>query len=145
MPTRLATADDRDLIVSLLSELRETAVYASDIEESLGQIIAAANSAVILSHELETNTANGMVVINIINKLPKREARLDEVVVASAARGRGIGQELILAAEAWARMHDADKIELTSRPSRLAANHIYQKLHYQTRDTNVYFKEKGDF
>jgi ribosomal protein S18 acetylase RimI-like enzyme len=32
----------------------------------------------------------------------------------------------------------ARSVDLTSRPSRQAANHVYQKLGFKRRDTNIY-------
>jgi len=38
----------------------------------------------------------------------------------------------------------ADRIELTSRPSREPANALYQKLGFSRRDTNVYILKRED-
>jgi ribosomal protein S18 acetylase RimI-like enzyme len=39
---------------------------------------------------------------------------------------------------ALAREYDAEKIELTSNPNRTAANHLYQTLGFELRETNHY-------
>src|SRR5688500_4206103 len=65
-------------------------------------------------------------------------AWIEDVVADSAAAGQGIGRALSLAALDEARRRGAKTVELTSRPSREAANHIYKSLGFELRDTNVY-------
>ena len=65
-------------------------------------------------------------------------AWIEDVVVDSEARGHGVGEALNLAAIAEAKMREAITVELTSRPSREAANRLYQRLGFVARDTNVY-------
>jgi len=65
-------------------------------------------------------------------------ARLEDIVVQESARRRGVGQALVLQAVATAGTLGADAVELTSHPSRQAAIHLYQKLGFEVRTTNVY-------
>ena len=65
-------------------------------------------------------------------------AWIEDVVVDDAARGRGIGQKLNQAALDRAQQHGASTVDLTSRPSREAANRLYQRLGFVARETNVY-------
>jgi len=65
-------------------------------------------------------------------------AWIEDVVVDQEARGLGAGAALTTAAIDVARSRGANTIELTSRPSRLAANTLYQKLGFVQRETNVY-------
>lgn len=65
-------------------------------------------------------------------------AWIEDVVVDSSARGRGVGEALNQAALAEARARGAVTVDLTSRPSREAANRLYQKLGFVQRETNVY-------
>jgi ribosomal protein S18 acetylase RimI-like enzyme len=65
-------------------------------------------------------------------------AWIEDVVADSAAAGQRIGELLSLAAIDEARRRGAKTVELTSRPSREAANHIYKKIGFSVRDTNVY-------
>ena len=67
-----------------------------------------------------------------------RKAWIEDVVVDEAARGRGIGEALSVAALEEARRRGAKDINLTSRPSREVANRLYLRLGFQLRDTNVY-------
>lgn len=66
------------------------------------------------------------------------KAWIEDVVVDEAARGHGVGEALNLAALDEARRRGAKAVSLTSRPSRQAANRLYQRIGFAPRDTNVY-------
>jgi ribosomal protein S18 acetylase RimI-like enzyme len=65
-------------------------------------------------------------------------AWIEDVIVSDVTRGRGCGEQLTRAALEAARGAGARTVELTSRPSREAANRLYQRLGFEIRDTNVY-------
>lgn len=65
-------------------------------------------------------------------------AWIEDVVVDEAARGQRVGEALTLAGVAEAERRGAKTVDLTSRPSRAAANRLYQRLGFTLRDTNVY-------
>ena len=65
-------------------------------------------------------------------------AWIEDVVVDAAARGHGVGEALNLAALDEARARGAVTVDLTSRPSREAANRLYKRLGFVQRETNVY-------
>jgi len=65
-------------------------------------------------------------------------AWIEDVVVDDSARGHGVGDQLNRFALQVARNKGAKTVDLTSRPSREAANRLYQRIGFQPRDTNVY-------
>jgi ribosomal protein S18 acetylase RimI-like enzyme len=65
-------------------------------------------------------------------------AWIEDVVVDESARGYGVGQALNLTAIEEARKRGAITVDLTSRPSREAANRLYQRIGFEARSTNVY-------
>jgi ribosomal protein S18 acetylase RimI-like enzyme len=65
-------------------------------------------------------------------------AWIEDVVVDEAGRGQGVGTALTQAMVARARELGCRTIDLTSRPSREAANRLYQREGFEQRDTNVY-------
>lgn len=71
-------------------------------------------------------------------------AWIEDVIVDPAVEGRGCGRQLTQAALDAARAVGARTVELTSRPSREAANHLYLRLGFQIRETNVYRYELAD-
>jgi ribosomal protein S18 acetylase RimI-like enzyme len=70
-------------------------------------------------------------------------AWIEDVVVDEGSRGQGIGRALSLAALERAGELGAKTVDLTSRPSREAANALYQGIGFQRRDTNVYRFDLG--
>jgi ribosomal protein S18 acetylase RimI-like enzyme len=65
-------------------------------------------------------------------------AWIEDVVVDGGARGRGVGELLNRRAIELAGQRGATSVDLTSRPSREAANRLYQRLGFVARETNVY-------
>ena len=65
-------------------------------------------------------------------------AWIEDVVVDESFRGRGVGEALNRRAIEIALAAGAKTIDLTSRPSRSAANRLYQRLGFVARDTNIY-------
>ncbi|MCB9387284.1 MAG: GNAT family N-acetyltransferase [Microthrixaceae bacterium] len=65
-------------------------------------------------------------------------AWIEDVVVDSDARGRGVGEALNRRAIEIALERGARTVDLTSRPKREAANRLYKRLGFVERDTNVY-------
>ena len=65
-------------------------------------------------------------------------AWIEDVVVNENARGKGVGSMLLEHAVSLAKELGAKTVDLTSRPSREAANALYKKMGFELRDTNVY-------
>lgn len=65
-------------------------------------------------------------------------AWIEDVVVDGSARGGGVGAALNTYALGLARSLGAKTVDLTSRPSRDAANRLYQRLGFELRETNCY-------
>ena len=65
-------------------------------------------------------------------------AIIEDVVVDERSRGQGVGRALNEHALEVARAAGAVTVDLTSRPSREAANRLYLNLGFVVRDTNVY-------
>lgn len=65
-------------------------------------------------------------------------ARIEDVVAAVSYRGQGIGKRITELLIEEARRCSCVCIDLTSHPSRVAANKLYQKLQFVQYETNVY-------
>ena len=65
-------------------------------------------------------------------------AWIEDVVVDESARGQGIGAALTQEAIRLAQAVGARTVDLTSRPSREAANRLYERLGFELRDTKAY-------
>ena len=84
------------------------------------------------------NQIVGLLTLAIFRIPTAVRAWIEDVVVDSSARGHGVGEALNLAAIAEAKRRGAKTVDLTSRPSREAANRLYQRIGFVARDTNVY-------
>jgi len=80
----------------------------------------------------------GLLTLAIFRIPTAVRAWIEDVVVDSSARGHGVGEALNLAAIAEAKRRGAKTVDLTSRPSRQAANRLYERIGFVARDTNVY-------
>jgi ribosomal protein S18 acetylase RimI-like enzyme len=63
---------------------------------------------------------------------------VEDVIVDEASNNQGIGRLLLDAMVARAQELGCKTVDLTSRPSRAAANHLYRTAGFEARDTNVY-------
>lgn len=106
----------------------------------------AADVAAIVGHEATTllvaRDGEGRIVGTltlVVFPIPTGiRAWIEDVVVDEAARGRGVGEALNREALRLAAQAGAKTVDLTSRPSREAANRLYRRIGFEPRDTNVY-------
>ena len=82
----------------------------------------------------------GMLSLVVFDIPTGRRAWIEDVVTDQAARGQGVGQNLVNAAVDHARELGAKTVDLTSRPTREAANRLYRRVGFLQRETNVYRK-----
>lgn len=80
----------------------------------------------------------GMLTLVTFDIPTGKRAWIEDVVVDSEARGQGAGFELVQAAVAQAQKVGSRTVDLTSRPSREAANRLYRRAGFEARETNVY-------
>ena len=67
-----------------------------------------------------------------------KKAFIEDVIVDGAARGMGLGEQLLAKAIEVAKDKGVKRIELSSRPLRVPANKLYQKMGFKVRETNFY-------
>ena len=100
--------------------------------------IIQSDSATVLVAEGEDGTILGSMTLVVFRIPTGVRAWIEDVVVDTEARGMGIGQALNEYAIQMAEQAGAKTIDLTSRPSREAANRLYQRLGFVARETNIY-------
>jgi ribosomal protein S18 acetylase RimI-like enzyme len=83
----------------------------------------------------------GMAVVVFYRVPTGLRARIEDVVVSEEVRGQGLGRALLLRAIQSAQEAQAHAVDLTSNPSRRAANALYLQLGFQLWKTNVYRKD----
>jgi ribosomal protein S18 acetylase RimI-like enzyme len=80
----------------------------------------------------------GTITLVVFRTPTGLRANIESLVVDEAARGRGIGEALCQAAVRQAEHIGASSVDLTSAPTRMAANRLYLRLGFERRETNVY-------
>lgn len=88
----------------------------------------------------EQGAVQATATLSFQQLLTGTKAWVEDVVVDEAARGRGYARQLLRHLEREAIAAGAKSLNLTSRPSRVAANALYQSEGYEVRATNVYRK-----
>ena len=133
----IAIAATEELVASLNQLLPQLSTNAaplsiSDVEE----LIASPATTMFVANDDERIVGSlTLVVFPIPTGL---RAWIEDVVVDGSARGAGVGEALTNAAIIESRRRGVRSIDLTTRPSREAANRLYARLGFELRDTNVY-------
>jgi ribosomal protein S18 acetylase RimI-like enzyme len=91
----------------------------------------------------DIGTIVGVATLAVFRIPTALRAWIEDVITDESARGQGIGEALTRAMLAHARQLGCTTVDLTSRPSREAANRLYQRVGFERRDTNVLRYELG--
>jgi ribosomal protein S18 acetylase RimI-like enzyme len=86
----------------------------------------------------EHGTIVGVATLAVFRIPTGLRAWIEDVITDEAARGQGVGEALTRAMLDRARRLGCVTVDLTSRPSREAANRLYQRIGFERRDTNVF-------
>jgi ribosomal protein S18 acetylase RimI-like enzyme len=112
---------------------------SSNAPPSLSELneIIASESSVLFVARVENQIVGSLTLATF--RIPTGiRAWIEDVVVDESARGHGVGEALNRAALNEAKRRGAITVELTSRPSREAANRLYLRMGFVVRATNVY-------
>ena len=123
-----------DNINALLPQLSSSAQPIQ--EHELRFIIE--QSAVHLLLAQENGNYFGTLTLVVFPIITGTRAWIEDVVVAESARGKGVGKMLTSEALSLANKLGAKTVDLTSRPSRKAANELYKKAGFELRESSVY-------
>ena len=96
------------------------------------------SSAITLFLATHQGRTIGMLTLAMFPIPTGIRAWIEDVVVDADSRGVGAGALLTATAVEHARRHGAVTVDLTSRPAREAANALYRKVGFVSRETNVY-------
>ncbi len=127
-----------DDIVAAFSRLVPQLSGSSPVpgETELAEIVASPSSVLLVARH------HGAIVGSltlVLFRIPTGvRAWIEDVVVDESVRGQGVGEALSRDALGRATAAGARTVDLTSRPSREAANRLYRRLGFERRETNVY-------
>lgn len=105
--------------------------------EALEDIVAAPATDVFVATD-DSGTILGTSTLAVFRIPTGRRAWIEDVVVDESGRGQGVGGALTRAMVDRAEELGCTTVDLTSRPSREAANHLYLREGFEVRETNVY-------
>jgi ribosomal protein S18 acetylase RimI-like enzyme len=131
-------AVDEELVLAwerLIPQLSSSSPPPSRAE--LEEIVDSPATVLFVAREGD-NPILGSLTLALFRTPGGLKAWIEDVVVDESARGKGVGAALNEAALDHARTVGAKSVDLTSRPSREAANRLYQRLGFVPRETNVY-------
>lgn len=118
----------------LLPQLSST---AGQLDRQAIEAIVAAPASTILIARVGEQIAGTLTLATFPIPTGVR-AWIEDVVVDEAARGQRVGTALIEAAISLARRAGARTIDLTSRPSRVSAGVLYERIGFELRETRMY-------
>jgi len=124
-----------EAVLRLLPQLDPDAVLPD--KEYFESILASENIH-FFTGELDDNRIVAMFTIGTYNTPSGTKVWIEDVVVDESQRGKGFGEEMMLFAIDYSKSLGAGSISLTSRPSRTAANKLYQKIGFKQYETNVH-------
>ncbi len=103
----------------------------------LAEMVESTASIVLIARD-GSGTLVGSLTLVLFRVPTGLRAWIEDVVVDESARGAGVGEALVLAALERAGALGARTVDLTSRPTREAANRLYLRMGFELRTTNVY-------
>lgn len=129
---------DRKAIEQLLEQLsqRPMMVGREEIENVLAQ-------ARVLTARNEEGNIVGMASLYKMQLFGRTIGHVEQVVVDQHTRGQGIGRSLMEHLITEAQRLGISRLILTSRPERVEANQLYQRLGFSLYETNVYRMDLG--
>ena len=106
--------------------------------DQVSELVSSPATVLLVARRDDDRAIVGTLTLALFRIPTGLRAWIEDVIVDEAASGAGIGGQLTTAAINRARQAGARTVDLTSSPRREAANHLYEKLGFQRRETNVW-------
>ena len=121
----------------LVPQLSSTA--PAPTREEIQAMVSSDCSIVLVARDADAGGRIAGSLTLVVFRVPTGvRAWIEDVVVDESTRGKGAGELLTRAALDEARRRQAKNVDLTSRPSREAANRLYQRVGFALRHSNLY-------
>ncbi len=130
---RKATAADVEALVLLLADLFSIeADFRPDVERQrrgLALLLAAPAQGLVLVAE-RGGAVVGMVTVQLVVSTAEgaQSGLVEDMVVTSGERGRGVGRRLLEVAESWARERGATRLQLLADRENGPALRFYERM-----------------
>jgi ribosomal protein S18 acetylase RimI-like enzyme len=130
MRIRLADEADREAVIALWEAAGLTRPWNDPVVD-FDRAWRGATSAVLVGFESEALVATAMVGDD------GHRGWVYYLAVREDARRRGLGREMMAAAETWLRAHDVEKVQLMVRDTNQAVRGFYEALGYEITPATV--------
>jgi ribosomal protein S18 acetylase RimI-like enzyme len=129
------TAELVEALARLIPQLSRSAPPVDDA--AVHEIVASPATILLVARDGHGRIVGSMTLV--VFRIPTgKRAWIEDVVVDDAARNQGVGKAMNREALRRAMALGVRSVDLTSRPDREAANHVYQQLGFKPRATNIY-------
>jgi len=126
---RVAQYGDAPVLVDLLAQLGYPQTLV--VVEQMLQRSAADRTQIVFVAEYEQQVVGFAALVKLYYFHRHEDmARLSSLVVNEAHRSHRIGEQLLQAAEQWARQQQCKVLELASNVKRVDAHRFYERLGY---------------
>jgi GNAT superfamily N-acetyltransferase len=117
-------------------------VEPADLTERLAAVVANPDAAVLVAAD-GADRAIGWIHVELKRSLvAPLSAQVMGLVVDDAARSRGIGRDLLNAAEAWAAERGCRRMLVGTRVTRERAHRFYERAGYAVSKTSYVFEKE---
>jgi ribosomal protein S18 acetylase RimI-like enzyme len=136
--SRVAAVDDELVraFARLVPQLSRSSAAPTAAE--LREMVGSPGTVVFVARDGDDGPIVGTLTLVTFRIPTGVRAWIEDVIVDESVRGQGGGEALTRAALDVAAEVGARTVELTSRPSRVPANRLYQRIGFVARETNVY-------
>lgn len=138
MSVEIARVADAELVEAMGRLLPQLSSSGKPLPAEQVADLLAQDSLTLFVFRTDQGVIEGMLSLILFQIPTGLRAWIEDVVVSEATRGQGAGQQLVEAAVEYAQQQGARTVDLTSRPTREAANRLYQRCGFALRETNVY-------
>lgn len=107
-------------------------------KDSLKKLIENQNTHLFLAKIIGKAEIVGMITLVTFRTPYTMKGALEVLVVDEKVRGQRLGERLLQSAIVKAKEEGVLFLSLTSNPTRLSANALYQRMGFEKYDTNVY-------
>jgi len=133
-----ALVADGELVAAFRRLLPQLSASAKDIEAYDLESIVASPATMLLMARDENDEYVGTLTLVLFRSPSGARGWIEDVIVDENSRGNGVGEALVDEAIRQAQKANARTLDLTSNPTREAANRLYVRCGFEERTTNVY-------
>jgi len=101
--------------------------------------LSSGDNGLFVAADSNTGAVGCIHVVSARTLTDEPMAEIDALIVDEAARSRGVGRELVSAAEAWAQAHGLQTLRVRTRVTRERAHRFYERAGFALTKTQHVF------